>query len=218
MISGLHLGSPARHKSGSDQLTSKPDNGPGGAHSELDFEILGHNGLPYKLSTNVFAEDNGNREQQFKLCKGGRTGRPAQTQVRRAKGRNVGSSAWPKRFFVNGIPIRVFKNYEKIGAKYPKAPMYVHASLWNGTQWLGPTDWNRGPFYANFRGFTIDGCSSQNWNKTNCNSPKYIWNSPKFHKLDRGHQMLHDNFRKGSMTYDYCKSNSNNFPECRMDS
>ncbi|KAL3641499.1 hypothetical protein CASFOL_016467 [Castilleja foliolosa] len=48
-------------------LTSLEDNAPGGNHDELDFELLGRNGPPYVLNTNVFARDGGNREQQFNL-------------------------------------------------------------------------------------------------------------------------------------------------------
>lgn len=50
------------------QLTSLPDDALAERnHDELDFELLGHNGPPYILNTNIFAQDGGNREQQFNL-------------------------------------------------------------------------------------------------------------------------------------------------------
>lgn len=49
------------------QLTSLANNAPGGNHDELDFEFLGGNGMPYTLQTNVFASDNGGREERVDL-------------------------------------------------------------------------------------------------------------------------------------------------------
>lgn len=119
------------------------------------------------------------------------------------------------RFFVDGTPVRIFKNRTKAGAKFPKYPLDVRASLWNGTQWLGATNWSRGPFYSSFRGFEITGCSSQNENRSKCEE---YWNSPKFGELGPRHQKLYESVKKSSITYDYCRDkNSHNFPECKMD-
>ncbi|KAL3638616.1 hypothetical protein CASFOL_016537 [Castilleja foliolosa] len=48
-------------------LTSASDGEGQSNNDELDFELLGKDGPPYILSTNIFTEDSGHREQQFKL-------------------------------------------------------------------------------------------------------------------------------------------------------
>lgn len=83
--------------------------------------------------------------------------------------------------------------------------MHAHATLWNGTQWLGPTDWSQGPFYANFREFAVNGCS-----RAKCDSTKYRW-KPSARELE-----MYQDIRKSSMTFDYCRGKAkNNFPECK---
>ncbi|KAF1877244.1 hypothetical protein Lal_00012015 [Lupinus albus] len=36
-------------------------------HGEIDFEFLGTDGDPFKLQTNIFANDSGGREQRLRL-------------------------------------------------------------------------------------------------------------------------------------------------------
>lgn len=48
------------------QLHSNPESN-SGPHDELDFEFLGTDGPTYTLQTNVFANDNGGREQRLRL-------------------------------------------------------------------------------------------------------------------------------------------------------
>ena len=70
------------------------------------------------------------------------------------------------RFFVDEVPIRVFKNSKDLGVKFPfDQPMKIYNSLWNADDWatrggLEKTDWSKAPFIAAYKGFHIDGCEA----------------------------------------------------------
>ncbi|GFQ00649.1 putative xyloglucan endotransglucosylase/hydrolase protein 1 [Phtheirospermum japonicum] len=179
-----------------------------GNHDELDFELLGVRGSRYVLSTNVFAQDNGHREQQFNLW------------FDPSSDFHDYAILWnPKQivFYVDKIPVRVFKNNTQNGANYPKLPMYIHGSLWNASQWLGPTDWSKGPFYASYRGFGVRyGCSTtaKPNPQQDCASLRYPWNN---WQLSAKEEKMYELIKKRYIVYDYCKSGSGkNFPECHI--
>ncbi|KAL0404572.1 UNVERIFIED_CONTAM: putative xyloglucan endotransglucosylase/hydrolase protein 25 [Sesamum radiatum] len=108
----------------------------GPTHDEIDFEFLGNlSGDPYLVHTNVYTQGKGDREQQFYLC-----------------------------FYVDGTPIRVFKNLESRGIPFPKKQaMRVYSSLWNADDWatrggLVKTDWSQAPFTVSLRNFRANAC------------------------------------------------------------
>ncbi|GER37885.1 xyloglucan endotransglucosylase/hydrolase family protein [Striga asiatica] len=146
-------------------LISTPDQAPEGNHDEVDFELLGSNGPPYVLSTNVFTQDSGHREQQINLW------------FDPTLDFHEYEIMWNDHqivFIVDKIPIRVFKNLTSIGAKYLKLPMFVHGSVWNAPQWLRSTDWARGPFVASYRSFEVNGCSYKELEPKQCSSSESI--------------------------------------------
>ncbi|KAL6525314.1 hypothetical protein OROMI_030907 [Orobanche minor] len=185
-------------------LTSEADNSSGGGHDELDFELLGRNRPPYILNTNIYAQDSGHREQQFSLW------------FDPTYDFHDYGILWNQKQVVDNIPIRVFKNNnDTTGAKFPKSPMYVHASLWNGSQWLGQTDWSRGPFVATYRGFEINGCCYEYSNPQKCESSEYPWNAPQNWELTLEQQYVYNMTKNRYIMYDYCTSDlGNDFPEC----
>ncbi|KAF7825795.1 xyloglucan endotransglucosylase/hydrolase protein 2-like [Senna tora] len=179
----------------------------GSRHDELDFEFLGNReGKPYTLQTNVFADGKGNREQRLYL--------------------------W---FYVDNIPIRVYKNKSNIGVGYPTKAMQIEASLWDGESWATDggqtkTNWSCAPFKAYFQGFDISGCEEEeeevvqasNYNNTpstlsssssssHCASDKYWWNAQRFWELDPVRQKAYENVKSKYFTYDYC-SDKQRFP------
>ncbi|XP_074566660.1 xyloglucan endotransglucosylase protein 7-like [Curcuma longa] len=128
----------------------------GPTHDEIDLEFLGNlSGDPYTLHTNVFTQGKGNREQQFKLW------------FDPTVDFHTYSVLWNPRhivFYVDGTPIREFKNMEAKGMAYPKSQaMRVYASLWAAEDWATrggqvKTDWSQAPFTAAFRGYDANGC------------------------------------------------------------
>ncbi|KAL8485778.1 hypothetical protein ACS0TY_027888 [Phlomoides rotata] len=189
------------------QLTSQPDNAQNN-HDELDFEFVG--GRPYILNTNIFAADSGHREQAFKLW------------FDPTSNFHEYAILWNNHqivFFVDKVPIRVYKTDGTMGVKYyPRLPMYVQASTWNATKWRGPVDWSHGPFIANFGEFEIFGCPYVASKPQICDSTRFSWNTPKYWQLDPKQQAIYKKVKKATMTYDYCKDVlAHQFPECKFD-
>ncbi|GMI85672.1 xyloglucan endotransglucosylase/hydrolase 2 [Hibiscus trionum] len=175
-------------------------------HDELDFEFLGNKeGKAVTLQTNVFAGGVGNREQRVVLWFDP-TAAFHDYQILWNQHQIV--------FYVDDIPIRVFKNKKDIGVGYPSQAMKIEASLWDGDSWAtdggrAKTNWSSAPFKAHFQGFHMSGCSKSDHNSNNnniqeCFSPKYWWNSEKYWTLDSKQKGQLGNVQKKYMNYDYC--------------
>ncbi|KAK7304509.1 hypothetical protein VNO77_42390 [Canavalia gladiata] len=170
----------------------------GNKHDELDFEFLGNEeGKPYTLQTNVFADGKGNREQRIHLW------------FDPTANFHDYKILWNQHqivFYVDNIPIRVYKNNRKIGVGYPSKPMEIQASLWQADWATGTakTNWNYAPFKANFQGFDVSGCQVQSSNDQHCVSNNYWWNGKKFWQLDSTQQRQYEMVKKKYIIYDYC--------------
>ncbi|XP_047326119.1 xyloglucan endotransglucosylase/hydrolase protein 3-like [Impatiens glandulifera] len=116
--------------------------GANGNHDEIDFEFLGTNGT---LQTNVFANDEGHREELVKL--GFNPSADFHTY-------ELNWSAKKIVFKVDDKTVRTF-NYP---VNYKSRPLHVEATVWN-VSWAGTVDWSKAPFTSYYRGFYINGTS-----------------------------------------------------------
>ncbi|KAI3775535.1 hypothetical protein L1987_50114 [Smallanthus sonchifolius] len=145
-------------------------------------------GEPYTVHTNVYTQGQGNREQQFKLWFD-----PTSNYHNYTIHWNPTEVVW----YVDSVPIRVFRNYESEGIAYPNQQgMRVYSSLWNADNWatrggLVKIDWTSAPFVANYRRFRARACK---WNGpvsiSQCAIPTRgnWWTAPAYQRLSYSQQ------------------------------
>ncbi|GAV59601.1 Glyco_hydro_16 domain-containing protein/XET_C domain-containing protein, partial [Cephalotus follicularis] len=178
----------------------------GSVWDEIDFEFLGNlTGNPYTVHTNVITRGEGDREQQFRLW------------FDPTADFHTYSILWNTLaiiFFVDGTPIRLFKNLESKGVPFPKTqPMRIHSSLWNADDWatrggLVKTDWTQAPFKASFRDFNAQQACIWTAKRSICNSSSPRKNSTSkawlIHELDSASLKRLKWVQLNHMIYNYC--------------
>jgi len=178
----------------------------GNKHDEIDFEFLGNvSGQPYIIHTNVFAQGVGNREQQFYPWFD-----PTADFHNYTIHWNPHQIVW----YIDGMPIRVFRNHQNIGIPYPnRQPMKAYSSIWNGDNWatrggLVKIDWKNAPFVARYRQLQLRACKWLGLSSINqCASytASNWWMSSQYSKLSYAQMGQMAWVRKNYMIYDYCK-------------
>ncbi|KAL6843864.1 hypothetical protein ACP4OV_026435 [Aristida adscensionis] len=172
--------------------------GPWQYHDEIDLEFLGNaTGEPYTLHTNIFANGEGGREQQFRLW------------FDPTADYHTYTIEWNPRHIlikVDGVTIRDFKNNEEHGVPFPTwQAQRLYGSLWNAEDWATQggrvkTDWSLAPFVSYYRNYNVTWCRP---------SPGVWWcgAEPKDSKhFDLDQKALQDLewVRQNSIIYDYC--------------
>ncbi|KAK9054167.1 hypothetical protein SSX86_025244 [Deinandra increscens subsp. villosa] len=181
---------------------------------ELDFEFLGNRtGQPYSVQTNVYAHGKGDREQRVNLWFD-----PSADFHRY-------SILWNHHhvvFSVDEVPIRVYKNNEHIGTPFPNSqPMGIYSTLWEADDWatrggLEKIDWKEAPFYAYYKDFDIEGCTTPEPSACASNRANW-WEGPSYQRLYAGAARRYRWVRMNHMVYDYCTDKRRNPvtpPEC----
>ncbi|KAI3435272.1 GH16 domain-containing protein [Psidium guajava] len=190
-------------------LTSKED-----LHDELDFEFIGSNGPPYSLSTNVYTKGVGGREQKIHLWFDPTTDFHSYALL---------WNRYQVVFFVDKIPIRVFKNLGIRGA-YPTQAMQVAGTIWNAEDWAGKIDWSKAPFTAHYQGFDINGCVVPDVPDPGSFRGCYYshrnawWSWRGNQTLSTRQGMQYKNVRRKYLDYDYCSDRTrypDPLPECQ---
>ncbi|CAD5190042.1 unnamed protein product [Musa acuminata subsp. malaccensis] len=171
---------------------------------ELDFEFLGNrSGQPYTVQTNVYAHGKGDREQRVNLW------------FDPSADFHTYSILWNHHhvvFFVDAIPIRVYKNNQARGVAYPDAqPMGIYSTLWNGDDWatrggLEKIDWGKAPFRAYYKDFDIEAaCAAPAGGLGSCaTTAANWWEAPSFQQLNAAQARAYRWVRVNHLVYDYC--------------
>ena len=190
----------------------------GDKHDEIDFEFLGNEtGQPYTFHTNVYAAGVGNKEMQF---------RPWFDPTDGYHNYTISWSPCMIVWYVDEVPIRVFRNYEgSNGVPFPTSqPMYAYSSIWAAEDWATQggrvkTDWSKAPFVANYRGIDLEVCECYGGDCVYGCASAFDWGQ--YCRLSDDQigkmQWVQNNYR----IYDYCVdyknySNGQMPPECSL--
>nr|AEQ37178.1 xyloglucan endotransglucosylase/hydrolase [Diospyros kaki] len=184
-------------------------------HDEIDFEFLGNRtGQPYILQTNVFTGGKGDREQRIFLWF---------DPTKEYHSYSVLWNLFLIIFFVDDVPIRVFKNSKDLGVRFPfDQPMKIYSSLWNADDWATQggrvkTDWTKAPFTATYKNFNAQTCSGTSCTSSSSSFSDGAWKSQ---QLDAYSLRRLRWVQKNYMIYNYC-TDLKRFPqgpppECRL--
>ncbi|XP_050365528.1 xyloglucan endotransglucosylase/hydrolase protein 2-like [Argentina anserina] len=170
---------------------------------ELDFEFLGNReNRPITLQTNVITNGQNYREQRTVFWF---------DPTADFHGYKILWNHHQVVFYVDEIPIRVFRNNKKFKVAYPTRPMEIAVSIWDGSSWATDggrekIDFTRAPFRAYFRKFDMHACVVDRYKTevSECYATKYLWNHRVFRQLNATEQAAYDRVRRDFMNYDYC--------------
>jgi hypothetical protein len=111
--------------------------------------------------------------------------------------------------FIDGTPIRVYKNEASRGVPFPTLRrLRLDGSLWNADDWATQggrvkTDWTQAPFHAYYRNFRVTPCAPSPGVASCADEPP---ESPRFDKgLDAA---ALQKARAEHMLYDYCEDHN----------
>ncbi|KAI3740866.1 hypothetical protein L2E82_31340 [Cichorium intybus] len=194
------------------------EDGAGPTRDELDFEFLGNRtGEPYLIQTNIYKNGTGNREMRHKLW------------FDPTLDYHTYSILWNSHqiiFFVDKVPVRVFKNADYENNFFPnQKPMYLFSSIWNADDWatrggLEKTDWKKAPFVSSYKDFTVDGCQWKDpYPDCVSTTTQHWWDQYDAWHLTKDQKLDFAWVQRNLVIYDYCQD-TERFPtlpeECSL--
>ncbi|KAL8461361.1 hypothetical protein ACS0TY_032731 [Phlomoides rotata] len=187
------------------------EDGVGATRDEVDIEFLGNRtGQPYVIQSNIYKNGTGNREMRHVLW------------FDPTEDFHSYSILWNNHqlvFFVDEVPIRVYKNANYTNNFFPnEKPMQLFSSIWNADDWatrggLEKTDWKKAPFVSSYKDFNVDACqwkdpypdcvatTTDNW-----------WDQYNAWHLSEDQKMDYSWVQRNLVVYDYCKD-TERFPK-----
>ncbi|KAJ3671144.1 hypothetical protein LUZ60_008570 [Juncus effusus] len=184
-------------------------------HNEVDFEFLGGTDpSQYFLSTNVFINGRGSREQYFKFWFDPTTDFHTYTMLWTLK-----QIIW----YIDGTPIRVFRKGDgTITLPYVEnQALKVQVSIWDGSAWTQPVDWTQAPFTAWYQNYNARACvinGNNTNNNTSCENSAFLMNQ----ELSADDSKKMADVQKKYLGYNYCndpgKQFENTAKECAINS
>ncbi|KAK9084882.1 hypothetical protein Sjap_025293 [Stephania japonica] len=180
------------------------DTGAGPERDELDFEFLGNRtGEPYLIQTNVYRSGVGNREMRHMLW------------FDPTEEFHTYSILWNSHqiiFFIDQVPIRVYKNSDKPNNFFPnEKPMYLFSSIWNADDWatrggLEKTNWKKAPFMSSYKDFNADGCQWEDpYPACVSTTTEHWWDQYEAWHLTDSQKKDFAWVQRNLVIYDYCK-------------
>ncbi|KAG6438276.1 hypothetical protein SASPL_103213 [Salvia splendens] len=174
----------------------------GAKHNEVDFEFLGNvTGQPTIIHTNIYTQGAAGREVQFYPWFD-----PSEDYHNYTIHWSPSRIVW----FVDNIPIRVYRNYLHEGIPYPDLdqPMRVYSSIWNADSWatrggLDRINWSKAPFVAKLRKFRARACKFEGSTSVGQCTAAAAASATSELGLDGQSQM--ELIRYKSLIYDYCE-------------
>lgn len=123
------------------------------------------------------------------------------------------------RFFVDRVPVRVYKNANYTNNFYPnEKPMYLFSSIWNADDWatrggLEKTDWKKAPFVSSYKDFNVDGCQwEEPYPACVSTTTKNWWDQYNAWHLSDDQKKDFAWVERNLVIYDYCKD-TQRFPK-----
>lgn len=130
------------------------------------------------------------------------------------------------RFFVDRVPVRVFKNNGEPNNFFPnEKPMYLFSSIWNADEWatrggLEKTNWKLAPFVSSYKDFSVDGCQWEDpYPACVSTTTKNWWDQYDAWHLSDDQKKDYAWVQRNLVIYDYCQD-SERYPttpeECSL--